>query len=75
MPLYQITLHQQNTNWYTANKNSLIDICNKYKVDFMGCDTGGVQDPTEEVFIDFGWGKAPDADIIQNFTNDVVALL
>lgn len=73
--LYQITLHRQNRNWYIANKNRLKDICNKYQLDFMGCDDAGALSPTDEVFVDFGWEKAPDSDTVQRFTNDVMALL
>ncbi len=73
--LYEITLHKQSTKWYRNHKDILNKICDKYDVDFMGCDNGGTSSEDEEVFVDFGWEKAPDADIIQKFTDDIINLL
>lgn len=69
--LWEITLRNKDTEWYTANKNILNQICDKYDVYFMGCDDCD----KEAVLIDFGWKELPNAEVIQNFTDEVIKLL
>lgn len=40
----------------------------------MACDDSGNKNPDEEAFIDFGWKNAPNASMIQNFTDEIMAL-
>lgn len=69
--LWEITLHNKNTEWYTANKNILNQICDKYDVCFMGCDNYD----KEATLIDFGWKEPPGAEQIQSFTDEVMKLI
>ena len=72
VPLYEITLHGQSADWYAGHKDILDCLCGKYGADFMGCADG---DGGREVFIDFGWEKAPDTETVQGFTDAVSGLL
>lgn len=69
--LWEITLRNKDTEWYTSNKDILNQICDKYDVYFMGCDNYDKND----VFIDFGWKESPSTEQIQNFTDEIMELL
>lgn len=79
-PLYEITLYKQPVNWYKKHKHILDKLCAKFNVDYMACDDSSNKNPDkeayiDEAFVDFGWKNAPNASIIQSFTDEIMKLI
>lgn len=69
--VWEITLHNKDSEWYMKKRNILSKICKKYNISFLRCDNAD----KDSIFVDFGWKYQPSVETIQQFTNEVIKIL